>query len=116
MAEANRSERMPHSSNRSAVRGSEPRRERLTVAVIAKVECGNWLDTSPNETAAEPVEKLRKGFWIVVITLVVVNAGGTMPIPLYVLWQPRIRLFCWRSNARDRVSPWHDGKSFVSLP
>jgi MFS family permease len=31
----------------------------------------------------------RSGFWTVATIFVVVNAGGTLPIPLYVLWQPR---------------------------
>jgi len=59
------------------------------VAVSTNVGCGDWLDASPNEAAPQPAGKVRQGFWTVVATFTVVNMGGTLPIPLYILWQPR---------------------------
>jgi MFS family permease len=60
------------------------------MAVSTPVRCGDWLDQRTGRTAApEAVKATRQGFWVVAAVFVVVQAGGTLPIPLYVLWQPR---------------------------
>lgn len=55
-----------------------------------EVRCGDLIDlrTSAGFTV-QPIRTGRAGFWPVAAIFVVVNAGGTLPIPLYVLWQPR---------------------------
>jgi MFS family permease len=60
------------------------------MAVAAPVRCGDWLDARTGRGAApELAAATRGGFWVVAAVFVVVQAGGTLPIPLYVIWQPR---------------------------
>lgn len=56
----------------------------------SSVRCGDWLEL--RIAAAEPAPALdatRRGFWLMALVFVVVQAGGMLPIPLYVIWQPR---------------------------
>ena len=63
------------------------------MAVSTRVRCSDWLDlktgspAAPTAPAATRVTAL--GFWVVAAVFVIVQAGGTLPIPLYVIWQPR---------------------------
>jgi len=58
------------------------------MAVATPARWGDWLDlrTGSSEAATQAV---RRGFWLVALAFVVVQAGGALPIPLYVIWQPR---------------------------
>ncbi|HTU86932.1 MAG TPA: MFS transporter [Solirubrobacteraceae bacterium] len=60
------------------------------MAVSTSVRCGDWLDARTGRAGTgHAVEAARTGFWIVAAVFVVIQAGGTLPIPLYVIWQPR---------------------------
>ena len=60
------------------------------MAVSTSVRCGDWLDLRTGRAGTvNAVNATRTGFWIVAAVFVVVQAGGTLPIPLYVIWQPR---------------------------
>jgi len=60
------------------------------MAVSTPARCGDWLDLRTGRAGASDAAKAtRAGFWIVAAAFVVVQAGGTIPIPLYVIWQPR---------------------------
>jgi len=60
------------------------------MAVSTSVRCGDWLDLRTGRAGTpDAVRATRTGFWIVAAVFVVVQAGGTLPIPLYVIWQPR---------------------------
>jgi hypothetical protein len=60
------------------------------MAVSTPVRCGDWLDVRTGRSgAADSVTASRRGFWIVAVVFAIVQAGGTLPIPLYVIWQPR---------------------------
>jgi len=59
------------------------------MATSTPVRCGDWLDQRTNQRPVAPATTRRRGFWIVAGVFLIVQAGGTIPIPLYVLWQPR---------------------------
>ena len=59
------------------------------MVISDKVECGDWLDARVHERTEPPAVTHRRGFWGVAAVFALVQAGGTLPIPLYVLWQPR---------------------------
>ena len=60
------------------------------MATSTTVECGDWLDARTHQPAqTPPTAARRRGFWGVAAVFALVQAGGTLPIPLYVLWQPR---------------------------
>ena len=57
------------------------------MALSTPVRCGDWLDLRTGRPAT--TSAVRRGFWVVAAVFTVVQAGGTIPIPLYVIWQPR---------------------------
>ena len=61
-----------------------------TVAPAARVRCGDHLDLAL--TAAPPMrrEASPRGFRRVCAAFFVLQAGGTLPVPLYVLWKERL--------------------------
>jgi MFS family permease len=52
-----------------------------------RVRCGDLLATNLNEPPAEAPGEA--GFWGVAVMYLVIQAGGTIPIPLWVLWQSK---------------------------
>ena len=58
------------------------------MAVTSSVRCGDWLDQRVGRAVGAQAAT-KRGFWIVAAIFVAVQAGGTIPIPLYVIWQPR---------------------------
>ena len=60
------------------------------MAVATRVRCGDWFDQRIGKpTAVAPERAGHRGFWLVAVVFAVVQLGGTLPIPLYVIWQPR---------------------------
>ena len=60
------------------------------MATATPVRCGDWLDQRTTQRLEKPAAiSRRRGFWIVAALFAIVQAGGTIPIPLYVVWQPR---------------------------
>jgi MFS family permease len=60
------------------------------MAISTPVRCGDWLDLRTSRAATPAATRTtRLGFWVVAAVFLVVQAGGTIPIPLYVIWQPR---------------------------
>lgn len=69
---------------------THPGPQRLLMASPAQARCGDWLDLRTGRAAAsDSFRAKRRGFWPVAIVFAAVQAGGTLPIPLYVMWQPR---------------------------
>ena len=60
------------------------------MAASTTLRCGDWLDQRTGRAQAQrTVSETRRGFWLVAAVFLVVQAGGTLPIPLYIIWQPR---------------------------
>lgn len=60
------------------------------MAVATRVRCADWFDQRTGKSS--PVDSAKtgpRGFWLVAAVFAVVQLGGTLPIPLYVIWQPR---------------------------
>jgi len=59
------------------------------MAVSTPVRCGDWLDLRTGAAVVPAAIRAKRGFWVVAAIFAMVQAGGTLPIPLYVIWQPR---------------------------
>jgi MFS family permease len=52
--------------------------------------CGDWLDLRTGSVEIEPETRAApRGFWLVAGIFAIVQIGGTLPIPLYVLWKTK---------------------------
>ncbi|MEA2382997.1 MAG: hypothetical protein QOH72_2968 [Solirubrobacteraceae bacterium] len=60
-----------------------------TVAPAARVRCGDHLDLALT-AAPTPRDASPRGFRRVAAAFFVLQAGGTLPVPLYVLWKEHL--------------------------